>query len=156
MMPLAAEYNIIRQLVPVSLPIVGKMMLQRPADLGDDGRDTLRIIGIIEMRKDRLYLLVPERYPNFFVNASIAEKRQLTVFQRHIDQDAIAGFRFFHPQPAKNLGRPVQGIDIPATPFDEYTDFTASALFCGLDGRNDLVLLLFIEQRFAFEKGHII
>ena len=77
---------------------------------------------------------------------SIPIDSQLAILQRYIDQYSIAGSRLFHLQLAKNFSRPVQRVDIPATPFDEYPDLTTGALLSLLYGSHDQLFLLRIKK----------
>jgi len=51
----------------------------------------------------------------------------------------------------EDLGGPIQGIYKAAVPFYKNPDLTAGALFGGLDGRDDALLLGFVEKRLASE-----
>src|SRR6185312_13755057 len=151
-----AEDNIIRQLVFVGVRIVREMVFERFSNLRHHSRYASGITGFIEMRKDVAHLPVPEFVPHLFMNAPVPKDGQLAVPERDIDQDAVAGYGFFHLQPDKDLGGPVQRIDITAMPFYVYPHLAAGAALGVLDGGDDLLLLLVVEERFAFEKGHTI
>src|SRR5580692_257668 len=131
------------------------MCLQRRSDLGDHPCDTAGIIGLVEVAKDIPDLLVPEGGADFAVDPFVTKEGELPVFERYINEHAIAGGRLFHIQTGEDLRSPVDGIDIAATALDIYPDLAAGSMFGGLDRRYDLLLLGIVKQRFACKDGHL-
>lgn len=148
---LAAEDDVIGEFVLVGAAVEGEMRFEGMTDVGDDACDAACIIGLVEMGKDRPYLLAPEFLAYFFMDAAVTEDSELPILQRDVDEDSVAGCGLFHMKGGKDLGGPIQGIYIAAVPLNENPDLAAGALLGGLDGRDDAFLLDIVEKRLASE-----
>ena len=107
------------------------------------------------MGKDIPHLFIPEGGADLAVDPFVSKEGDLPVFEGDIDEHTIAGSGLFHVEAGEDLGGPVDGIHIAAAALDVYPDLAAGAVFGGLDRCYDLLLLLFIKQRFACKEGHL-